>query len=100
MSAIGGSLAVGEPHSSLPLHPLSGVESGAAPVCFCRGPVGCHPACPAELPELAETDGFNGARWNGELGNPIELGTVDEIDEVRERLPPGGARPETKPLDT
>src|SRR5665213_2612360 len=86
MSAIGASLTAGLPHSSLPLHALCRMESGVAPVCFCRRPVGRHPCRPAELPEMAETYGLNGARWNGQLGVPIELGSVVEIHEIRERL--------------
>src|SRR5215467_9160286 len=86
MSAIGGSLAGGEPHLSFPFHPLCGMESGVAPVCFCRGPIGRHPGGPAKLPELAETDGFDRARRNGELGVPIELRAVEGIDEIGERL--------------
>src|ERR1700750_3048414 len=86
MSAICGSFAAGALLLPFPLHPLRGMESGVAPVCFGRSPVGRHPAGPAQLPELAETDGFAGARRNGELGVPIELRAIEGIDEIGERL--------------
>src|SRR5712692_8813918 len=85
MSATHASLAAGLPHASLSLHALRWVEPGVAPICFCRGPVWRHPGRPAQLPELAETDGLDSVRWNGQFGIPIELGSIVKIDEVRER---------------
>src|SRR5512141_2101616 len=86
MSAIDASFPAGLPHFSLPLHALCRVESGVAPICFCRRPVGRHPCRPAQLSEMAETYGLYCARWNGQLGIPIELGSIVKIHEVRERL--------------
>src|SRR4051794_2724455 len=86
MSAIGASLATSPPHSSLPFHAFCRVESGVAPECFCRRPVGCHPCCPAQLSEMAETYRLNGFRWNGQLGIPIKLSSVVKIHEVCERF--------------
>src|SRR5262245_21392332 len=92
MSAIGAFLAAGLPHSPFPLHALCRVESGVAPVCFCRRPVGCHPSRPAQLPELTKAHGFDRARWNSQFGIPIELGSVVEINEIRERFAQVSAR--------
>src|SRR6195256_3534789 len=86
MSATHASLAAGLPHASLSLHALRWMEPGVAPICFCRGPVWRHPGGPAQLPELAETDRLDSGRWDGQFGIPIELGSIVEIDEVRERL--------------
>src|ERR1700726_4450165 len=86
MSAIGASLTAGSPDSSLPLHALCRVESGVAPVCLRRCPVGCHPRRPAQLPEMAEAQGLDGARRNGQFGIPIELRPVVKVHEVRERI--------------
>src|SRR5450631_397210 len=86
MSAIGASFAAGEPLPSLPLHALCRMESGVAPVFLFRGPVGCHPGGPAQLPETAKANGLDGARWNGQFGIPVELGAGVEKDEVCERF--------------
>src|SRR5437667_5286587 len=86
MSAIVASFAAGLPLPSLPLHALGRMESGVAPVFLFRRPVGCHPGGPAQLAEMAETDGLDGAWRNGEFGIPIELSAGIEIDEIRERL--------------
>src|SRR6185437_3290253 len=86
MSAIHVSFAAGLPHSSLPFHALCGMESGVTPIFFRCRPVGRHPGRPAELAEMTEAYGLNRARWDGEFRIPIELGSVIEVDEVRERL--------------
>src|SRR5882724_4964947 len=86
MSVTHASLAAGLPHASLSIHALRRVEPGVAPICFGRGPVWRHPGRPAQLPKLAETDGFDSGRWNRQFGIPIELGSIVKIDEVRERL--------------
>src|SRR5260370_13286681 len=98
MSATHASLAAGLPRASLSLHALRRVEPGVAPICFRRGPVRRHPGRPAQLPELAETDGLDGARWNGQFGIPIELGSILKIDEVRARLTQFAAGPKSNAL--
>src|SRR5262245_31805896 len=86
MSTIGASCADRLFHSVLPLHPLCRMKPGVPPVGFRRGPVRSHPGGPAQLSEPAKTHGLDRARGNGELGIPLELGSVVEIDEVSERL--------------
>src|SRR6267154_4531063 len=86
MSATCASFAAGWPHASFVVHALRRVEPGVAAIGFRRAPVRRHPARPAELTELAEADGLDRARWDGQFRIPIELGAVVEIDEVRERL--------------
>src|SRR5258708_33229445 len=86
MSATCASFAAGWPHASFVVHALRRVEPGVAAIGFRRAPVRRHPARPAELTELAEADGLDRARWDGQLRIPIELGAVVEIDEGRQRL--------------
>src|SRR5690242_10930706 len=98
MSAIHASFIACPPHSPLPFHALCGMESGVAPVFFRCGPVGSHPGRPAELTELTKAHRLDCARGEGELGVPIELGSVVEIDEVRERFAQVSARQKSNVL--